>query len=68
MNAGKKTLDWLYHEQLKVDEQWSVQTGSGFIWWADKHAQNVEIVGCSSPQLKVPSKIVMKRVSRHEMG
>jgi hypothetical protein len=26
------------------------------------------IFPCSSPQFKVPSKIVMKRVSRHEMG
>jgi hypothetical protein len=45
MNAGEKTLTWLYHEQLKFDEQWSVQTRSGFAWWADKIAQRVEISG-----------------------
>ena len=45
MNAGQKTLDWLYHEQLKIDDKWSLRTPSGFCWWADKNAQKIEIVG-----------------------
>jgi Flp pilus assembly protein protease CpaA len=45
MNAGERTLDWLYNDQLKVDEQWSVRTKDGFTWWAYKNAQRVEILG-----------------------
>jgi Flp pilus assembly protein protease CpaA len=45
VNAGEKTLDWLYREQLKVDEQWSVRTKNGFTWWPYKNAQTVEILG-----------------------
>jgi hypothetical protein len=45
MNTGEKTLEWLYREQLKVDEHWSVQAPNGFTWWADKNAQKVEIIG-----------------------
>lgn len=44
-NVGQRTADWLFHEQLKVDAEWSVRTANGFRWWADKHAQTVEVVG-----------------------
>lgn len=45
MNAGMKTVEWLFNEQLKVDSEWSVRTPSGFRWWADKNAQTIEVVG-----------------------
>lgn len=45
MNAGEQTLDWLYREQLQVDEQWSVRADRGFTWWADQNAQTIEILG-----------------------
>lgn len=44
-NAGVRTVDWLFQEQLQVDAEWSVRTPNGFRWWADKHAQTVEVVG-----------------------
>ena len=45
MNAGERTLEWLLREQLRVDAEWSVRTPKGFRWWADKHAQTIEVVG-----------------------
>lgn len=45
MNAGQKTIEWLRREQLRVDDEWSVETTSGFRWWASKNAQTIEIVG-----------------------
>ena len=45
MNAGEQTIDWLYREQLQVDEQWSVRTERGFTWWPDQNAQTIEILG-----------------------
>lgn len=45
VNAGEQTLEWLYREQLQVDDQWSIRTPSGFTWWADRNAQTVEILG-----------------------
>ena len=45
MNAGAKVVDWLYREQLQVDEQWSVRTERGFTWWADQNAQTIEVLG-----------------------
>ncbi len=45
MNSGELTIDWLYREQLRVDEVWSVKTSQGFTWWADRHAQRVEVIG-----------------------
>ena len=44
MKQGEKTLDWLYHKQLKVDDQWSVRRGRSFTWWADKNAQEVGVL------------------------
>jgi hypothetical protein len=44
-NAGVRTLEWLFSEQLKVDAEWSMRTPNGFQWWADKNAQTVEVVG-----------------------
>ena len=45
MNAGEETIDWLYRENLKVDEEWSIKLPEGFIWWADQNAQRIEIIG-----------------------
>jgi hypothetical protein len=45
INLGQETIEWLYHEQLKVDPEWSVRTENGFRWWADKNAQTIEIIG-----------------------
>jgi len=44
LTPGEKTLNWLYEEQLRVDPEWSVRFSGGFTWWADQHAQTVEIV------------------------
>ena len=44
-NAAEQIIDWLYREQLQVDEQWSVRTERGFTWWAYENAQTIEIVG-----------------------
>lgn len=41
MNAGKETVEWLYKNQLQVDEQWSVKTERGFTWWPYRHAQTI---------------------------
>jgi hypothetical protein len=45
MNAGTATIDWLRDEQLRVDDAWSVRNANGFAWWANRHAQHVEVVG-----------------------
>lgn len=45
MNTGEKAIQWLFRDQLQVDEEWSVRTKRGFTWWADKNAQHVEIIG-----------------------
>ncbi len=45
MNAGRKVIDFLYNQQLQVDDEWSVRTPDGFTWWAAGNAQTVEIVG-----------------------
>lgn len=45
MNVGKKTINWLYYERLKVNPEWSYMTENGFHWWADKNKQKVEIIG-----------------------
>ena len=45
MNTGMKTIEWLFNEQLKVDDKWSVRTPNGFRWWADKNEQTVEVIG-----------------------
>jgi len=50
MNAGEKTIDWLFREQLRVDHKWSVKLPTGFTWWADRHAQTIEIVGSESSE------------------
>ena len=48
MNAGRETIEWLYGDQLRVDEKWSIVADNGFTWWADRNAQRVEIVGVES--------------------
>lgn len=45
MNVGDQIIDWLYRDQLQVDEQWSVRTERGFTWWPDQNGQTVEILG-----------------------
>ena len=45
MNAGMKTIEWLFSEQLRVDDKWSVRTPNGFRWWADRNEQTIEVVG-----------------------
>jgi hypothetical protein len=50
MNAGEKTIDWLFQEQLRVDHKWSIKLPTGFTWWADRHAQTIEIVGSESSE------------------
>ena len=45
MNTGMKTIEWLFSEQLRVDDKWSVRTPNGFRWWADRNEQTVEVVG-----------------------
>jgi len=42
---GKQTIDWLYKEQLRVDDEWAVRTPNGFKWWPYKNAQTVEVIG-----------------------
>jgi hypothetical protein len=44
MNIGVNTIEWLYSDQLKIDEKWSVKTKNGFKWWADKNAQTIEVI------------------------
>ena len=44
MNLAEEIIDWLYSEQLRVDEQWSYLLPTGFSWWADEYAQTVEMV------------------------
>jgi hypothetical protein len=50
MNAGEKTLDWLFREQLRVDAEWSIKLPAGFTWWADRHAQTIEIAGSETDE------------------
>ena len=45
MNAGTRSIEWLFSERLKVDRHWAVRTPEGFRWWADKQEQRIEIVG-----------------------
>jgi hypothetical protein len=48
MNAGEKTIDWLFREQPRVDLEWSIKLPTGFTWWADRHAQTIVVVPLSS--------------------
>ena len=43
MNAGEKAIEFLYSNQLGVDQEWSIRTPNGFTWWADRNAQTIEI-------------------------
>jgi len=45
MNSGEQTIEWLYNEQLKIDDEWAVKTDTGFEWWADQNKQTIELVG-----------------------
>jgi hypothetical protein len=39
-----------FREQLRVDLKWSVKLPTGFTWWADRHAQTIEIVGSEASE------------------
>lgn len=43
-NVAEQIIDWLYNEQLQIEEQWSYLLPVGFTWWADQYAQTVEFV------------------------
>jgi hypothetical protein len=43
MNSGEESIEWLYQEQLRIDNIWSIRNESGFTWWADQQAQTIEI-------------------------
>ncbi len=45
MNAGKQTIEWLFNQRLRVDDEWSMKIPSGFGWWAAQNAQDIEMVG-----------------------
>lgn len=45
MSIAEETIDFLFTEQLQVDEQWSYLLPTGFTWWADRNAQTVEVIG-----------------------
>ena len=45
MNAGNATIDWLYEEQFRVDDEWSIRRPDGFLWWPHRNAQRVEVIG-----------------------
>ena len=45
VNIAEETIEWLYQEQLGIDEQWSYLLPTGFTWWADLYAQTVEFLG-----------------------
>jgi hypothetical protein len=49
-NAGLKTIEWLFREQLRMDAEWSFKSSNGFTWWADHHAQTIEIVGSETDE------------------
>ena len=44
-DIGQQTIEWLYSEQLQVDDEWAVRGPAGFTWWAYSNAQTIEIVG-----------------------
>lgn len=45
LNIAEQIVDWLFTEQLRIDEQWSYLLPTGFTWWADQYAQTVEFIG-----------------------
>jgi hypothetical protein len=45
LDAGTRIIDWLYTQQLKIDDYWAVRSPQGFRWWADKQGQTIEVVG-----------------------
>ncbi|MBK8534605.1 MAG: hypothetical protein IPL59_05470 [Candidatus Competibacteraceae bacterium] len=45
MKVGDDVLEELYRDLLKVDAEWSIHTPTGFTWWADPHAQHIDLLG-----------------------
>lgn len=45
VNIAEQTIDWLFRDQLRIDDQWSYLLPTGFTWWADQYAQTVETLG-----------------------
>jgi hypothetical protein len=43
MAPAHDLIDWLFAQQLQVDEEWAVRDEQGFTWWADRQAQRVEV-------------------------
>jgi len=44
MARAHDLIDWLFDEQLQVDEEWAVRTDRGFTWWPDGQAQTIEVI------------------------
>jgi hypothetical protein len=44
VNLAQTIIDWLYTDQLQIEEQWSYLLPTGFTWWADQYAQTAEFV------------------------
>ena len=53
--TGTQTIEWLYRDHLQVDDEWAVRTPHGFRWWADRHAQQVEVIGEQTGTLSLAS-------------
>lgn len=45
MFDGRQTLDWLYANQLAIDDQWALRSKDQFTWWAGSYAQTIRVVG-----------------------
>jgi hypothetical protein len=65
MNAGEKTIDWLFRDQLAVDAEWSIRTPNGFRWWAHRNQQIVELVGQETGPDGEPSYLISVRTYAH---
>jgi hypothetical protein len=53
--TGTQTIEWLYRDHLQVNDEWSIRTAHGFRWWADRHAQQVEVIGEGNGTLSLAS-------------
>ncbi len=41
-NPGRRVIEWLRTQQLKVDPEWSVETEGGFAWWPYRDVEESE--------------------------